>query len=89
MKIQSKDIYGPNDSPHTFCKYQIDVKDKGFQCGEKIWELINLLDDNAHEDESKDEEFVNCPFTEQTASKCKMYEYHKHNKNKDAKRWEE
>jgi hypothetical protein len=75
MKYQSKDIYGDWDSPHTFCQYQLDDREDGFLCTEKIFD-----------DDTNDPEKHKCPFKEDVATECKMYVYHKNDKNPGAKR---
>ena len=80
MKYQSKDLYGAWDSPHTFCRHQLDDEEDGLVCTSRIFDGI---EDYKEDLDSK------CPFTEQTASKCKLFKFHKHDKNLNAKRYKE
>jgi len=92
MKHMSKDIYSDWDSPHTFCQYQIDDAKDGLLCtdkllGDAVFEdaVFEDIDNDNDEDKYKPSE-CKCPFSEDTATECEMFVYHKNNKNPDAKR---
>ena len=86
MKYISKDQYGPWDSPHTFCRYQVEDKDYCFSCTEKILDFVEAtMSDQEAEKSSK------CCFKESDIKNgkikgCKNFEFHKNDKNPKAKR---
>jgi len=77
MKHMSKDVFSDWDSPHTFCQYQLDDEEYGFVCTEKIFD-----------DDTNDPEKHKCLFKEDNATECKMFVYHKNEKNPEAKRYQ-
>jgi len=77
MKFIDKNVYGDWDSPHTFCQYQLDDEEDGFLCSDLVFE-----------DDTNDPDKCKCPYVDKKAAKkCKLFKYHKHNKNPNAKRY--